>query len=187
MSTAAQTASHATDAHRAFDAALGRIDAAIRYQFRRWPRAQREDAVAEAVAYTWAAWLGLLRRGRDPVAVGALAIANNCCRAVKNGRSVGARRASGHGAMDIHHPRARQATGLRVLSLEELEGLPPGGWRDWLASLPERRRRTAELLAGGLGTGAVARRLGVTPGAVSQAREWLARSWGRFQTDADAV
>ena len=38
-----------------------------------------------------------------------------------------------------------------------------------------------------LGTGAVARRLGVTPGAVSQARECLARSWGQFQADAEAV
>ncbi len=209
MSAATLTANAPSDAHRAFEAALGRIDAALRYQFRRLPRDEREEAVAEARAYTWAAWLGLIRRGKDPVDVGVVAIADNCCRAVKNGRSVGARRSTGRGAMDIHHPKARRATGLRVVSLEELAGLPSGGWRDWLASddrygpadeaifrvdfaawlarLPERRRRAAELLAEGLGTGAVARRLGVTPGAVSQAREWLARSWGQFQADADAV
>ena len=209
MSAATTTANPATDAHRAFEDALGRIDAALRYRFRRLPRDEREEAIAEARAYTWAAWLGLIRRGKDPVAVGVVAIADNCSRAVRNGRSVGARRPTGRGAMDINHPKARRATGLRVVPLEELAGLPAGGWRDWLAadgrygpadeaifrvdfaawlaSLPGRRRRTAELLAEGHGTGAVARRLGVTPGAVSQAREWLARSWGRFQAEADAT
>ena len=111
--------------------------------------------------------------------------------------------------MDVHHPRARRATGIRVVPLEELAGLPPGGWRDWLASddrygpadeaafrvdfaawlagLPERRRRAAELLAEGFGTGEVALRLGVTPSAVSQAREWLSRSWQQFQAQTDAT
>src|SRR5436309_1639614 len=89
MSAMILPATTLTDAHRAFDAALGRIDAALRYRFRRWPRAEREDAIAEARAYTWAAWHGLLRRGKDPAAVGAVAIAANSCRAVKNGRSVG--------------------------------------------------------------------------------------------------
>ncbi len=209
MSAATLTANPATDVHRAFEAALGRIDATLRYHFRRLPRDEREEAIAEARAYTWAAWLGLLRHGKDPVAVGVVAIAHNSCRAVKNGRSVGARRPTGRGAMDVHHPRARRVTGTRVVPLEELDGLNPGGWRDWLASddhygpadeaifrvdfaawlagLPERRRRAAELLAEGLGTGEAARRLGVTPGAVSQAREWLARSWGQFQADAGAV
>src|SRR4051812_12242383 len=134
MSAATLTANPASHAHRAFEAALGRIDVALRYHFRRLPRDEREEAVAEARAYTWAAWLGLIRRGEDPVAVGVVAIADNCCRAVKNGRSVGARRSAGRGAMDVHHPKARRATGLRVVPLEELAGLPPGGWRDWLAS-----------------------------------------------------
>src|SRR4051812_45697654 len=209
MSAAPLTANPTADAHRIFDAALGRIDAALRYHFRRWPRAEREDALAEARAYTWAAWVGLLRRGKDPVAVGVVAIADNCSRAVKNGRSVGSSRSPGRGAMDILHPRARLATGVRVVPLEELAGLPPGGWRDWLASddcygpadeaifrvdfaawlacLPEQKRRAAELLAEGLGTGEVAHRLGVTPGAVSQAREWLSRSWRQFRAEADAT
>jgi len=208
MAAATLTANPATDAHHAFDAALARIDAALRYHFRRWPRGEREEAMAEARAYTWAAWLGLLRRGKDPVAVGVVAIADNSCRAVNNGRSVGARRSTGRGAMDIHHPKARLATGLRVLPFEELDGLPPGGWQDWLASndhygpadeaifrvdfatwlasLSERKRRAAELLAEGLGTGEVALHLGVTPGAISQAKEWLSHSWRQFQAEADA-
>ena len=208
MTAASPSAAATTDAHRAFDAALPRIDAAIRYHFRRRPRAQREEAIAEAVAYTWAAWHGLLRRGKDPVAVGVVAIAANACRAVKKGRSVGANRSVGRGAMDVHHPRARLATGLRVVSLEDPAGVAEGTWRDWLATgrrygpadeaafrvdfaawlagLPGRKRRAAELLAEGLGTGEVACRLGVTPGAVSQARGWLARSWGATQGEADA-
>jgi hypothetical protein len=200
---------NANDAHLAFDAALDRIDAVIRHQFRTWPRARRQDAIDDARAYTWLAWQGLLARGKDPVVVGVVAIAVNACRAVRNGRSVGSARSVGRGAMDIYHPMARHATGLRVVSLEDLGGRPPGRWQDWLAAndrygpadeaafrldfaawlaqLPATRRRVAELLAQGLGTGEVARRLGVTSGAVSQSRDWLARSWGRFQGQADAA
>ena len=58
---------------------------------------------------------------------------------------------------------------------------------DWLGGLPARRRRMAELLAEGLGTGEVALHLGVTPAAVSQARTWLDRSWGQFQGEASST
>jgi hypothetical protein len=57
----------------------------------------------------------------------------------------------------------------------------------WLARLPERRRRTAESLAEGHGTLEVARCVGVTPAAVSQARSWLARNWRDFQGDTPAA
>jgi DNA-directed RNA polymerase specialized sigma24 family protein len=208
MSIAITTAIAAHDAHRAFDAALGRIDAVLRHQFRTWPRARRRDAIDDARAYTWLAWHGLLARGQDPIAVGVTAIAVNACRAVRNGRSVGSARSVGRGAMDVHHPRARLATGIRVVSLERLGG-PPGRWQDWLAAgdrygpaneaafridfadwlaaLPPTRRRVADLLSQGLGTGEVARLLGVTSSAVSQSRDWLARSWGRFQGQTDAA
>jgi hypothetical protein len=192
-----------TAAHRSFIEALDRIDAVIAYQFRRWPRGLREEAMAEARAGCWVAWHGLLRRGKDPVAVGVTGIAENACRAVRNGRTVGRNRAAGPTAADIHHPKTRRATGLRVVSIERPGEGSPGGWRDWLASeshygpadeaafrvdfaawlggLPARKRRMAELLAGGWKTGEVACRLAVTAGAVSQARSWLASSWERFQ------
>jgi hypothetical protein len=208
MSIAITKAIAAADAHHAFHAALGRIDAVIRHQFRTWPRAQRQDAIDDARAYTWLAWRGLLDRGKDPVQVGVVAIAANACRAVRNGRSVGSARSVGRSAMDVHHPRARLATGLRVVSIEDLGSRRPGRWQDWLtatnrygpadeaafrldfatwlAALPPTRRRVAELLAQGLGTGEVARQLGVTSSAVSQSRDWLARSWSRFQGQADA-
>jgi hypothetical protein len=197
-----------TAAHRPFNEALERIDAVIAYQFRRWPRGLREEAMAEARAGCWVAWHGLLGRGKDPVAVGVCGIAENACRAVRNGRTVGRNRAAGPTAPDIHHPKARRATGLRVVSIERLAERSSGAWRDWLASesgygpadeaafridfaswlggLPSRKRRMAELLAGGWRTCEVAYRLGVTAGAVSQARSWLASSWERFQADAGA-
>jgi DNA-directed RNA polymerase specialized sigma24 family protein len=208
MSIAINTAVAANEAHQVFDAALGRIDAVLRHQFRTWPHARRQDAIDDARAYTWLAWHGLLARGKDPIQVGIAAIAANACRAVRNGRSVGSARSVGRGAMDVHHPRARLATGLRVVSIEELGGRRPGRWQDWLtrndrygpadeaafrldfaawlAALPPTRRRVAELLAQGLGTGEVARLLGVTSSAVSQSRDRLARSWDRFQGQVDA-
>ena len=42
----------------------------------------------------------------------------------------------------------------------------------------------AELLAEGGSTGEGARELGVTAGAIRQARTWLAASWRRYQSDA---
>jgi hypothetical protein len=133
MSIAINTAITANEAHLAFDAALGRIDAVLRHHFRAWPRARRQDAIDDALAYTWFAWCGLLDRGKDPVQVGVVAIAVNACRAVRNGRAVGSARSVGRGAMDIHHPKTRKATGLRIVSLEDLGG-SPGRWQDWLAA-----------------------------------------------------
>lgn len=193
----------AAAAHRDFDAALGRIDAAIRHHFRRWPRDRREDAAAEARAATWAAWHGLIRRGLDPAAVGISGIAANACRSVKAGRTVASKRACGQGARDLLLAKALRRAGLGIDSLEALAGPTPGTWQDWLAagrrsdpaeqaafrvdfeawlaSLSTRRRRVAALLAEGRTTGEVARRLGVTPAAISQARVVLALSWRHFQ------
>ena len=52
-------------------------------------RQDREEAVAEARAAAWSAWHGLIRRGKDPLAVGVTAIAINAIRYVRNGRRVG--------------------------------------------------------------------------------------------------
>jgi hypothetical protein len=196
-------------ANRSFTEALPRIDAVIAYQFRRWPRWPREEAMAEARAGCWVAWHGLLTRGQDPVAVGVSAIAANACRAVRNGRTVGRNRSAGRTAPDIQHPKTVRASGLRVFSIEQNGGGGNGHWRDWLRSkggygpaeeaafridfanwlsrLPARKRGAAELLASGLGTSEVARRLEVTPGAISQVRDWLFASWQKFQGERNPV
>jgi hypothetical protein len=199
-------------AQRDFQEALPRIETAIRYNFRHheWARHHRDEAFAEARAATWVAWHGLLRRGRNPEHVGIAAIVEFACRGVKNGRTVGANRNLGRGAGDLYHPRVRRITGLRVLAFEDLKNPHARSWQDWLTAtdrrfgpaeeatvridfaawletLPERKRRAAELLAQGFATGEVARQLQVTPAAISQDRQWLARSWHQFHTQADAI
>jgi hypothetical protein len=192
-------------AQRRFEAALPAMEKVYTYQFRKFPRARRADAVAEARAATWAAWHGLLRRGRDPVAVGPTGIATRSCLPVKMGR-----RLAGGGRLDLLDYRARRRTGVEVLPLGRRAGAAPTpeAWRAWLAEdnrvspadeacfridfrawlerLPARKRTVALLLAEGNTTGEVARAVGVTPGAVSQARAWLEASWGAFQAQAAA-
>ncbi len=194
-------------AHRQFEAALPAMDRTIRYLLRRYPRRRREEALAEARAYTWAACHGLLERGRDIAAVGLVAIAANSCRAVKNGRSVGAGRATGQGAMDALDPRALRRLGVRVIPLGGRAVGLPGTWEDWLATkgrygpsddaafridfaawlagLPTTKRRIAELLAAGLDGLVVARTVRCSPGRVSQVRSELAASWRAFQGQAE--
>ena len=192
-------------AQEKFTATLKAVEDAARYAFRRRRRQDREEALAEARAAAWSAWHGLIRKGKDPVEVGITGIANNAIRYVKSGRKLG-NPTRGRGARDIQHPRARRALGLRVVSFEELAGPPPGSWRDWLvadhrvgpaaaaafrldfsawlAGLPERKRRVAELLAEGHEPGRVARIVGVSPARVSQLRTELAGSWEKFQGTA---
>jgi hypothetical protein len=120
-------------------------------------------------------------------------------------------RAAGQGAMDIHQANAQSKGGFRVVSLdsdpEGQSGRGPDTWREctvadgrwspadeacfrldfaeWLDRLPTKLRRTAELLAEGYTTGGAADRLGVTPGAVSQARTRLQASWLATHTGGD--
>ena len=204
MSTASSIPSPG-DAHRRFEESLPRIDAVIRYRLRRWPPGRRAEAAADARAAAWHAWAGLLRRGRDPLAVGVAGIAANACRYVARGRRFGCG-AAGRSAIDALDPRALRRVGYRVVSLDDPTGGEGGAWRrwlvaddrarpadeaafridfaEWLGRLPGRLRRIAGLLAEGHGTSQVARRLGVTPGAISQARAALARSWDEFQAQA---
>ena len=201
-------------AQRDFTTHLPALENAARWAFRRRLRLRRQDfeeALAETRAAAWSAWVGLLSRGKDPLQVGVHGIAKNAVRYVRNGRSVG-NRSGGRGAMDVHHRKAQATIGFKITSLND-DGQSAddadGGWREWivsghrctpadeaafrldfatwLASLPDRRRRTAELLMQGHGTGDVARELGITAAAVSQARTWLERSWRIFQGEVPAV
>ncbi len=203
MSIASLTASDVPPAHRSFVAQLPRIDYVLRFAFRRLPRHRRDEAVADGRAAAWHAWAGLARRGRDPLAVGPTGIAANAARYVRRGRRLGTGcRATG---TDVYERRAQAKTGFRLFSLDSTPGADETGasWQDWSAAgnrctpadeacfrldfaewmgrLPERKRLAAGLLAEGHATGEVARRLGVTPGAVSQARAWLGASWRAFQ------
>ncbi|MFZ5830830.1 MAG: hypothetical protein ACOY3P_12115 [Planctomycetota bacterium] len=56
----------------------------------------------------------------------------------------------------------------------------------WLKQLAPPKRRSAELLAIGHSTGAVASRLNLTPGRISQLRRELHASWQAFQEETPA-
>ena len=197
-----------TQAHRQFEAALPAIDSTLSYQFRHLPRDRRAEAIADARGAAWAAWHGLVRRGKDPLAVGVSGIAFNATRYVKAGRKLGCG-AVGRAAIDVYDRRA----GLRLVSLDpeadDGRNSHPDTWREWLTEdnrarpadeaafridfaawldgLPARKRRVAELLAEGHETGVVAGKVGVSWGRVSQIRSELAGSWGEFQAQAVAV
>jgi hypothetical protein len=207
MTTAALAA-----AHEQFEAALPAIRQSAHYALRRRRRRDRDDLIAEVIACAWKAWRGLADRGRNPVAVGVTAIAAWAARHALKGRRIG-NRFCGRGAMDIFHRRAQELRSFRVVSFDSAPATPAASghatWKEWLvadrrvspadeacfrldfeawlARLPERRRKTAELLAQGHGTLEVARCVGITPPAVSQARSWLARNWRDFQDGTEAT
>jgi hypothetical protein len=76
-----------------FTASLPAVENQLQAAFRRLRPQDREDAVAEARAAAWSAWAGLIRKVKDPVAVGVLGFAHNAIRYVKNGRTLGDRNA----------------------------------------------------------------------------------------------
>ena len=191
--------------HKAFEALLPKIKESATFAFRALNPTDREEAVADVCAAAWSAWHGLIRRGKNPLEVGPCGILTNAIRYVRNGRRVG-NRGCGRGRMDLWNHRARKVLGFRLVSLAsaqqegELKAWIANDHRstpadhaaflidfqEWLARLPERRRLSAELLAQGFGTGEVAQQVGISPGAISQARTELARNWSEFQQDRTA-
>jgi hypothetical protein len=199
-------------AHQEFESVLPVFQKNFKYLFRRRWR-NRDDLIAEAYACSWKAWRGLLAKGRDPLAVGVSGLAAFAARHTLKGRRIGNRNGGGRHKMDVHHPRAQQLGGYEVVSYDSgaATGTGPGSsdWKawvamdrqmgpaeaaafrvdfsDWLASLPERRRMTAELLAEGCGTLEVARTVGVSAPAITQARAWLEKSWREYQQESPAA
>jgi hypothetical protein len=206
MSSATLSGALLTNVQQQFETSLPSMDKIIRHEFRNWPAASRAEAMADARAAIWAAWHSLIRRGKDPVQIGITGIAARCCLFTRAGRRVGNRN-TGRGCLDVLDYRAQRRLGIEIISLNQPTGAEFGAgsdsWREWLtqrnvatpaqqacfrldfgrwlAQLPERRRRIAELLLEGHETGVVARQLGVTPGAVSQTRAWLESNWRAFQ------
>ena len=194
-------------AQEQFTAPLSAVEDAVKFAFRRRLRPQEyEEALAEARAAAWSAWHGLVERGKDPREVGVHGIAANAIRWVRARRKVGNTNC-GRGAMDVFHPRAQAACGFTLVSLDsdrvDAGDSTAGSWREWLsednkvtpadeaafrldfegwlAVLPERKRRVAELLAEGHEGVVVARLVGIAPSRVTQLRSELAASWRMFQ------
>jgi DNA-directed RNA polymerase specialized sigma24 family protein len=195
-------------AQDAFTRTLSAVEDAVKFAFRRRLRPQDyEEVMAEARAAAWSAWHGLVKKGKDPVAVGVHGIATNAIRNVRQGRRVG-HQGGGRGAMDIYSGKARAKCGFTLVSLDSGddagdEDSARGPWREWLAEdnrvtpadeaafrvdfeawlegLPSMKRRIAELLAAGHGGVVVARLVGLSPGRVCQVRRELETAWRESQ------
>ena len=185
-----------------FEELLPQLKEVAGFAFRRRNPQDREEAIADVCAAAWSAWHGLIKRGKNPLEVGPSGILANAIRYVRNGRRVG-NRSCGRGRMDPWNWRAQKAHGFCLVSLasarqegdlkawiaNDHRSTPADhaafliDFEDWLGRLSERRRRSAELLAQGYGTGEVAQQVGVSPAAISQARTELARNWSEFQQD----
>jgi hypothetical protein len=185
--------------HAAFVALLPRIERHARITFRHLGCPQsRDDAVAEAVALSWAWYLRLVGRGKDPAAF-VSALAGYAARAVRRGRRVCGQEA----AQEVLSRRAQARYGFAVRRLPAgpttLEGSPleealldnavtpppeAAAFRidfpAWLATWPDRDRRLIEALGLGERTLALADQFGLTPGRVSQKRRQYKDNWQRF-------
>jgi hypothetical protein len=206
------TSAALASAHQQFESALPTLKKNVRYLLRhRWR--DRDDLLAEAAACAWKAWVGLLTKGRDPIAVGLTGIAAYAARHTLKGRRIGNTNEGGRHKMSVDHRRAQQLGGYKVVSYDTgptvRSDFGPAAWKEWvatdphttpadaaafrldfsnwLASLPERRRVTAELLSEGRGTLEVSGQVGITPAAVSQARSWLERKWREYQQEGPAA
>ena len=69
MSTSTLFGELLTAIHSRFEPALPSMDSVLRYQFRKWPRRYRADALADAREACWHARFGLIRRGKDPLTI----------------------------------------------------------------------------------------------------------------------
>ena len=164
--------------------------------FRKLPRNDREEAVAEATACAFVSYCSLARRNRLN-GVYPSTLATYAAHRVRNDRHVGGSQSS----TDVLSPLAGRRRGFVVGSLTPSRG--EDGWRAvavedgrvspadqaafnldfraWLDGFTGRDRRIINRLAAGEGTMAVADRFGLSPGRVSQLRHQFERSWTQFQ------
>jgi hypothetical protein len=99
--------------HADFLALMPRIETHARLVFRGLPEVERDEAVAEAVASAYVAYLRLRDRGIDPLREFPSAMATYAVLQVKDGRHVGSRASS----KDVLSIKAQRRHGFRVVSL----------------------------------------------------------------------
>lgn len=172
------------------------IERYARHVFRRCRAQDRDELVAETTARVWLWFLRLSARGKDPKAIFS-PLLRFAVLAVKDYRRVGARKNS----RELCHRAKRD--GLRICSLEDRDDRSGSPWKAivaeakafspadaavarldielWLRSETVRKRAVANALAVGERPSAIAARLRVSCGRLSQLRKELWESWQRFQ------
>jgi len=182
--------------HAGFLALLPAIVHQASRAFRRFRPEARQEAIEEVAANACAAYVRLFNLGKTDVAY-ATPLANYGIRQVRDGRRVGnrlnvrdvlsryAQRRKGFVVDRLDRYDAKEDAWLEIV-VEDRHASPADvaatriDFADWLLTLPRRRRRIAETLAVGEGTGAVARRFRLSPSRISQLRYEYYQSWQRF-------
>ena len=185
------------EAREQFSRLLPEIQQNIAFRYRHLKPELREDRTAEAVALAFEMFVRLVQRDKAEVAY-AGPLANYAARQVLNGRQCGSPLNVG----DITSHYSQQQTGIRGRSLHRFNGESESwqelvvedrgagpadvavtriDFRDWLQTLSEKKRQVAEILASGETTQAVANRLQLSAGRISQLRRELMEAWNEFQ------
>jgi DNA-directed RNA polymerase specialized sigma24 family protein len=183
--------------HGLFLAMLPRIIAYARIAFRGFGPDATADAIQEVVANAFVAFARLAELGKTAVAR-PTPLAMYATRQYREGRRVGNQR----NVCDVLSSYCQREKGVTVQRLDHFND-EENGWceivvedrragpaetaavrmdfGDWLASLPRRNRKIAQMLAVGHSTSEVAKRFDVSLGRISQMRRELADSWQAFQ------
>ena len=168
-----------------------------RHRFCHFPREEREDLIAEAVALAFGMFVRLVERGKVELGY-ATPLAVYACRQVAVGRRLG----SPLNTNDVGSTHCRRRKGVYMQRLDRYD-TKYGEWREivvedknstpadvaamrvdfaaWLETLPRRQRRIAETLAMGETTTRTARKFRVSAGRISQLRRQLFDAWQTFQ------
>jgi len=188
---------------RSFLPCLPQIMSVASYAFRNYPLAEREEKIAESVAWTWVFFVRVRRRGKNPGEF-PTALAKFAVKYVRSGRLLGQSRNSKE-----LYTALSNSNRVGLVSLDELEPRTRTPWKAilvesrafspadaaaaridvnaWLNSLSRRDRRLAERLATGERTGCVARAFGLSAARISQMRDEFRRSWERFHNQQAGV
>ncbi len=160
----------------------------------------REELVQDVLANCLEAYARLVKRGRAdlgfPSALCRYAVAQ-----VHVGRRVGCKLR----IREVLSSYAQHNKGFRVERLDHFDE-QEGCWQEivvedkratpadiaacrmdfsaWLQMLPRRERKIALALAGGETTNDASKKFGLSPGRISQLRQWLKESWEGFQGEA---
>ncbi|MGO9110732.1 MAG: hypothetical protein ACLP9L_16040 [Thermoguttaceae bacterium] len=179
---------------------LPSINRHARIAFRSYSPDAKEEAVQNVLCNTWAALVGLARRGKLDQAFPSV-LANFAERQTRDHRITG-------GHLDVKDVLGHYCQVNKGVTVERLDHFDDeeNAWTeavvedtrtapvpdivafrvdfaDWLKSLRRRDRRIAEALSVGHTTSHVARKFRVSAGRISQLRKELAENWRKFVGD----
>jgi len=189
--------------HDGFLAMLPAIRRHARIAFRELDAEAKEEAVQEVVCNAMKAYIRLVELGKTNVAYPG-ALARYGVAQVRSGRKVGCKL----NVRDVTSEYAQRRKGFGVARLDRYDQ-EEQGWQeilvedktagpadvaacridygDWLKLLTSKQRKIADMLAVGETTKAVATKVGLTDGRVSQIRRELMEAWESFVSEAVSV